>query len=378
MGFALLGQGRVEAGRRLADEAVADYERTGATAEIAELLGEYGRYLEGAGDSRSALALFHRERKLNEEISLAAHDKALLDLSSRFEAERRMRDVELSDRDSELRSAEQSNRQLKERLWWLLAFVFAASFGVVAVLYRKLRITNRLLAKKNRELTSQSTLDPLTALYNRRYFQDFVRLQKSVDERSPADVDPAQGLLLIDLDHFKSVNDRYGHAAGDAVLVAISRRLRQALREEDMVVRWGGEEFLVFAPDVAASRLDDIAQRIMDAVSSEPVMYRSKAIRVTASIGFAPMPLPPNATRLSWERTLGLVDMALYMAKLHGRNRAFGLRSLRREDAGAIASAERDLDAAWRDGLVEMQVLVNGPRPELPPIVATTGMRAAA
>jgi diguanylate cyclase (GGDEF)-like protein len=378
MGFAQIAQGRAEAGKRLADEAVAAYERTGATAEIAELLGEYGQYLENAGDFRAALGLFHRQRKLSEEISLAAHDKSVLELSSRYEAERRRRDTELVDRANELRSAELSNRQLKERLWWLLAFVFAASFAVVAALYRKLRATNRLLARRNRELTSQSTQDPLTALYNRRYFQDFVRLETAVDERHRAEDNPAQGLFLIDLDHFKSVNDRYGHAAGDAVLVALSRRLRQTLREQDMIVRWGGEEFLVFAPDVAASRLDDIALRMMDAVSSEPVMFRGNAIRVTVSIGFAPMPLAPRDARLSWERTLGLVDMALYMAKLHGRNRAFGIKALPRDDPEALAIAERDLEAAWRDGVVDMQILVNGPRPELPSLVASGGMRAAA
>jgi diguanylate cyclase (GGDEF)-like protein len=178
-------------------------------------------------------------------------------------------------------------------------------------------------------------------------------------------------------DHFKAVNDRYGHAAGDAVLIALARRLRQTLRDEDMIVRWGGEEFLVFTPAVAATRLDEIAQRMMDAVSSEPVIFRGNAIRVTVSIGFAPMPLPPRNTSLSWERTLALVDMALYMAKLHGRNRAFGLSALLRDDAEALEIAERDLEAAWRDGLVDMQVLVNGPRPELPSIVAPNSARAA-
>jgi diguanylate cyclase (GGDEF)-like protein len=378
MGFALLAQGRVVAGKRLADEAVADYERTGATAEIAELLAEYGQFLEAAGEFRSALGLFHRERKLNEEMAFAAHDKMVLELSSRYETERRQRASELLARDRELASAELSNRQIKERLWWLLAFVFAASFAVVAGLYRKLRITNRLLAKRNRELKSQTTLDPLTALHNRRYFQDFVRLDASVDRRRPAHEDPAQGLFLIDLDHFKAVNDSYGHAAGDAVLVALSRRLRQTLREEDMIVRWGGEEFLVFAPGVAAAGLDDIALRIMDAASSEPVVFRGHAIRVTVSIGFAPMPLPPHHARLSWERTLGLVDMALYMAKLHGRNRAFGIKALLRDDADGLALAEHDLEAAWREGVVDMQVLVNGPRPEMPGIVATGNLRTAA
>ena len=79
------------------------------------------------------------------------------------------------------------------------------------------------------------------------------------DEDSRANT---QGLLLLDLDHFKTVNDRHGHAGGDAVLIAIAGRLRETLREEDMVVRWGGEEFLVYAPAVSPGRLDDIALRL--------------------------------------------------------------------------------------------------------------------
>ena len=83
---------------------------------------------------------------------------------------------------------------------------------------------------------------------------------------------PIHALLLIDIDLFKQTNDRFGHAAGDAVLVAIARRLRETLRETDMIVRWGGEEFLVFVPSTSADKLDEIAARIMRAVAMEPIV----------------------------------------------------------------------------------------------------------
>jgi diguanylate cyclase (GGDEF)-like protein len=361
MGFALLAQGRIDAGKRLADEALADYERAGATAEIASLLGEYGHYLEDAGDYKSALVLLHRERRLHDEISLEAHEKAVLEMQGRHESERRKREIELLNRDNAQKSAELETRRWQERVSWLAATAFAALFAVVALLYRKLRLSNRLLADRNHELRSQSARDPLTSLYNRRHFQDFIRV-------APAGVDDGdsrantQGLLLLDLDHFKTVNDRHGHAGGDAVLIAIAERLRETLREEDMVVRWGGEEFLVYAPAVSPGRLDDIALRLMDSVSRDPVMYRGDAIRLTTSIGFAPVLMRPGDDALTWERALRLIDQALYMAKLHGRNRAFGIAKIASDEA--FVAAERDLEAAWRQGLVEIRVLVNGPRPD--------------
>ena len=362
MGFALLAQNRIDAGKRLADEALADYERAGATAEIASLLGEYGHYLEDAGDYKSALVLLHRERRLHDEISLEAHEKAVLEMQGRHESERRKREIEFLNRDNAQKSAELETRRWQERVSWLAAVAFAALFAVVALLYRKLRLSNRLLADRNHELRSQSARDPLTSLYNRRHFQDFIRVAPAGDDDDGDSRANTQGLLLLDLDHFKTVNDRHGHAGGDAVLIAIVERLRETLREEDMVVRWGGEEFLVYAPAVSPGRLDDIALRLMDAVSRDPVMYRGDAIRLTTSIGFAPVLMRPGDDALTWERALRLIDQALYMAKLHGRNRAFGIAKIASDEA--FVAAERDLQAAWQQGLVEMRVLVNGPRPD--------------
>ena len=123
-----------------------------------------------------------------------------------------------------------------------------------------------------------------------------------------------------------------------------------------MIVRWGGEEFLVFVPATSADKLDEIAARIMAAIAVEPIEYKGHSIRVTASIGYAPMPLPPEDIHLPWERAVGLVDMALYMAKLHGRNCAYGIRRLRRSDDEAMSRIERNLESAWANGMVEMHL----------------------
>ena len=358
IGFALFGLGRASEGRRYADEAVAEYERTGATAEIAQLLGEYSHYLEKAGDYRNALAFYHRERKLNEEMAAAAHQRSVLELQEKYESDRKQREIELLNRQNALNSAELENQQLRERVWWLFAAVVAIALLVIGVYYQRLRINNGLLAQKNRELSARSSRDPLTSLYNRRYFQEFMHNAPVPAERrvrSEPDA-PVHALLLIDIDLFKQTNDRFGHAAGDAVLIAIARRLRETLRETDIIVRWGGEEFLVFVPSTATGRLDEIAARIMRSIALEPILYNGNRIHVTASIGYAPMPLPPEDIHLPWERAVSLVDMALYMAKLHGRNCAYGIRKLRRSDDEAMARIERNLESAWANGMVEMHL----------------------
>ncbi len=363
IGFALFGLGRAAEGKRYADEALAEYERTGATAEIASLLGEYGQYLERAGDYRSALAFFHREHRLEDHMAATAHQRSVLELQEKYESEKSRREIELLNRQNALHSAELENQGLRERVGWLFAAVFVISLGVIAVFYRKLRVNNGLLARKNRELSARSSRDPLTTLYNRRHFQDYMRDAPDRQERRRGDgTSPIHALLLIDIDHFKQTNDQYGHAAGDAVLVVVARRLRDTLRETDMIVRWGGEEFLVFVPATSAEKLAEIAARVMVAVAAEPIVYKGNCIRVTASIGYAPMPLPPENITLSWERSIGLADMALYMAKLDGRNCAYGIRQLRRSDDEAMERIERDLQSAWANGMVEMH-LERGPVP---------------
>ena len=357
MGFALFGLNRVPEGKRLCDEALAGYERSGATAEIAGLLGEYGQYLEKAGDYKAALVLYHRERKLNDEIALAAHERTVLEIQEKYESEKRRREIELLNRENDVKSAELATRVLQQRGWWLLAAVFGISFVVVAMLYRKLRATNQLLGQRNRELSFQSSRDPLTALYNRRYFQDFIGAAGIRGDRRRGDGKTIEALLLIDLDHFKEVNDRFGHAAGDAVLVAVAMRLRDTLRETDMIVRWGGEEFLVFVAAAHPDKLDEIALRIIQSVAVEPFLHHGTPIAITASVGFVPTTLPPRETPLTWERAIHLADMALYLAKLNGRNRGYGIRALVDGDNETLAAAEHDLERACHDGLVDMHVL---------------------
>ncbi len=187
-------------------------------------------------------------------------------------------------------------------------------------------------------------------------------------ERRRGDGRTIQALLLIDIDHFKQINDRYGHAAGDAVLVAVARRLRDTLRETDMIVRWGGEEFLVFVPATHADNAgrdrhaDHACDRGGDRSLHEGANRDHRVDRLCADAAAA------RRVALPWERAISLVDMALYMAKIHGRNRAYGIHWLRRGDGEALADVERDLEKAWPGrSTVDLRVRAGPERRRSPP-----------
>jgi diguanylate cyclase (GGDEF)-like protein len=357
LGQAYLGMGRVAEGRRQFEAGLAQYENSGNLPQLQAVLVEYGAALERAGDYRGALDAYHRERRISNELFAAQRQKAVLELQQKYDTEKKGRQIEALRQDNRVKGAELDNRRLQQRIWWLLAVVFALAAAVVGLLYRKVRQANARLEVKNLELKQQSTLDPLTSLYNRRHFQDFMRNPPKERRRQDGGDTPVGALFLLDVDHFKHINDSHGHAAGDAVLKAIAANLRETLRETDMIVRWGGEEFLAFLPAVPRGGLDDVARRILDGISSQAIACGDKTLRVNVSVGFAPFPLAPGGVPLSWERAVNLVDMALYMAKSHGRNRACGLRGFAGAGQAALEAAERDLDSAWRDGIVDLVMI---------------------
>jgi diguanylate cyclase (GGDEF)-like protein len=372
IGEAYLGMGRMAEGKRSFEAGLAWYEKSGDKPELQMVLAEYGAALERAGDMAGAVAAYHRERALSNELFEKQRKKAMWELQEKYEAEKKQRQIELLSRENQVKSAEIDNRRLQQRVWWLLAVVFALTAVIVAILYRKVRNANAQLEIKNLELKQQSSRDPLTALYNRRHFQEFMRTHQQVEKRGSgtSDEEIVGALFLLDLDHFKHVNDTCGHAAGDAVLKMIAENLREILRETDMIVRWGGEEFLAFLPAIARSGLDEIALRLLTGISTHAIEYQGARISVNVSIGFAPFPLAPGAHPLPWERAVNLVDMALYLAKAHGRNRAYGVRGFANFDATSIESIEQNLERAWRDGFVDLSV-VHGELPG-PKAVAET------
>lgn len=350
LGQAYLAIGRLAEGKRHIEAGMTAYENLGDQPQLQAVLVEYGQALERAGDLAGALRAYHRERKISNALFEKRRQRAVLDLQEKYETEKKQREIEL------LRSENQVNR-LQQRVWWLLAAVFALASVVVGLLYRKVRQANAKLYEKNKELKQQSVRDPLTGLYNRRHFLDTM-LRMPQPEVQAAAAEQCGALFLLDVDHFKHINDTWGHAAGDAVLTAISASLREILRETDMIVRWGGEEFLAFLPTIPRAGLDEVAQRILAGVSAVRIAHGGQTLGVNVSIGFAPFPLCCGGLVLSWERAVNVVDMALYLAKGHGRNRAYGVQGFGDPSQVCVEEIEQNLEQAWREGQVRMSVVL--------------------
>ena len=364
LGQAYLAMGRIAEGKQQYEAGMLRYEQENNKPDLQAVLHEYGEALERAGDMAGAVSAYHRERDLSNELFEKQRQKSVLELQEKYETEKKQRQIELLSRENQLKGAEIDNRRLQQRIWWLLALVFALASVMIGMLYRKVRNANARLEEKNLELKAQSTLDPLTSLYNRRHFQDFMRMLKQqekpkpdIEKRVERHDDIVGALFLLDVDHFKNINDTYGHAAGDAVLKMIAENLRIALRETDMIVRWGGEEFLAFLPASPRQGLDDIARRILTGISSQTIRYQEHAISVNVSVGFSPFPLSAGGATLPWERAVNLIDMALYLAKSHGRNRAYGVRGFANFDHTSMEAIEQDLERAWREGFVDLSVV---------------------
>jgi diguanylate cyclase (GGDEF)-like protein len=173
-------------------------------------------------------------------------------------------------------------------------------------------LQNAHLFARVREL---ATMDPLTGVFNRRHFFELARLEV---ERC-ARYGRALSLLMLDADHFKQINDRYGHLAGDEVLRMIARRCQENLREVDIIGRYGGEEFLVLLPETAAPQALQVAERLRATICAEPVVTEAGAVAARVSIGVAS--IAAGATGSVYQ-LLDEVDRALYRAKAAGRNTA--------------------------------------------------------
>jgi two-component system, cell cycle response regulator len=168
------------------------------------------------------------------------------------------------------------------------------------------------LRQRNEELDLVSRTDALTGLRNRRHVEEYLTKLVSLARRN---VEPI-AVLIVDIDHFKSVNDGHGHDAGDAVLREVAGRMVDSVRLEDMVGRWGGEEFLVVLPNTAAQGAAELAERLRQVVAGEPCpLPDGGAVPVTISLGCAASVIDDAATLVR------SADAAMYEAKESGRNR---------------------------------------------------------
>jgi diguanylate cyclase (GGDEF)-like protein len=194
-----------------------------------------------------------------------------------------------------------------------LLFVIIAKFGWQ--IKRKYKL-------KKEEINRQLYYDPLTQCFNRRYFNDIIT-QKLIEQSI---ANKTSYLVVVDIDHFKSFNDTYGHSAGDKVLKELVKNLQSDSRLNDNVVRMGGEEFILTLPPNDNLRVEVVIERILRLVCQSPVVIEDKPRNISISIGYVPIDKATNTVDI--EDLINLADKALYVAKESGRNRAVGVSNL--------------------------------------------------
>lgn len=172
------------------------------------------------------------------------------------------------------------------------------------------------LVDTRNKLQQLASTDYLTGIYNRRQFNKLAEQELYRCERNELHAT----LMLLDIDHFKHINDTYGHACGDAILVSFTDRIRGALRSYDIFARVGGEEFAILLPEVCIENANIIAERYLKKISDTPFYYDGEYISVTTSIGLSES--YPEVKTLDY--ALQSADKYLYQAKQHGRNRVEG------------------------------------------------------
>jgi diguanylate cyclase (GGDEF)-like protein len=297
------------------------------------------------GEFKKALDIQSVIQQLREALMDSQSKTAIEGLQAEIELVRQSRALEKLAESKKLALAQAEQENLRTTLIWsitlaglLMMFLVWSRFKQrqqTIILRREVRQQTLTLQEKNDELERAyktleevSLRDPLTGLYNRHYLEahlpgELRRSQFAINQSKDKHALKQDLLcLLIDIDHFKRINDDYGHIAGDKVLAAFAQILKEVFRQTDLIIRWGGEEFLVVCRHSSREELPLLAERCREMVASTPFDIDTQSpISITCSIGFSI--LPPEKMEsfdAAWERTFTVIDYALYAAKLSGRD----------------------------------------------------------
>ncbi len=208
-------------------------------------------------------------------------------------------------------------------IYYTIGIIFTLVYqqeGIPGGLLVSLPLVSVYFILRDQELIKESQekalVDPLTGLFNRRYLETWFsqNLQDIIDEKRDL------SLLLIDIDNFKMVNDRYGHQVGDEVLKLVAKNIENSVRDNDIVSRFGGEEFLVLLPDTSPEKSYQVGERIRETIASKSLDDSGNKIQVTVSIGLASL-RGQDDEKKNKDELIRQADNAAYLAKFQGKNR---------------------------------------------------------
>ncbi len=356
LGLALAGRGNVKEGAAKVVAAIELLKEFDSQLDVELTLGDLAQLYENAGMYKESMETLIEKMALSESLYKSEREKAVRTLQEKFNATERQKKIETLERENTIKTIKIENDELQQQITVLAATLVVFAATLLFLLYRKVRKTNLELESANSKLEIQSISDPLTGLLNRRSFLKLMESRTINEGRRASEPDKPNALILIDVDNFKRINDTYGHSAGDAVLVEISRRLTNLMRDSDMILRWGGEEFLAYVKEITLEDMKHVVKKILNSIGSEPIALGDKSISVTVSAGAISLPFSGlSENDFDWERAIKIADMALYLGKVHGRNRAYCVDKLLVPYDTVASKLEEDLADAMEKELIEVE-----------------------
>lgn len=361
LGFVKVLQGNAQEGLQQMRSMLDEQKKIASQTEVLALMEEMADASRFAGDFQAEANFLREYNTLSKQLYQTERDRQLNQLQEEFSAKQKNREIAALKQQNQLKAVEIQKQQLQQQVTLLIGVVVLMASLLLYLLYRKVRTANLKLKAVNDQLAYQSQHDVLTGLLNRRCLLELMEKRQLQQDRRSLPNGQTDAFILLDVDFFKHVNDHYGHAAGDAVLVDIARRLKALTRSEDLVLRWGGEEFLILLRRVDITAATVFTQRVLDDIGNNPVLVADLPIHVTVSAGFLTFPFAElDEAVMGWNKALQLADMALYLSKVHGRNRGYGLVKLHQPYHNIAQQLETDLSLAIEQGQVEV-TLVEGP-----------------
>lgn len=331
--------------------------------------------LKALGRTGEALALMQEFKERSDTYVNVQSKERLATLESAIDLARKKSELAEAEREraaQQIEIAELNAREERHTLIGYLQLMGLVLLGSLAALKiwesRQRKQVNHALELKNAEVESQhrdltrlnetirrqSEEDALTGLHNRRYVHAYLdtlsatQAEARLQSRPPAPV----LIALLDIDHFKRVNDRYGHETGDHALMHFSEVLRNCGRSSDVIARWGGEEFLWICPATSITEAGALYRRVRERLQQHPLPLQEGELRLTVSAGFTAFPLWASQGE-DWAISLRIADAALYLAKTGGRDRWMGLAATRRPDGAEpthVDMASSGVDTLEREG----------------------------
>ncbi|RZP67347.1 GGDEF domain-containing protein [Vibrio vulnificus] len=294
--------------------ALKQFEEDKETIAIIEALKTLSRIQQQSGDLKSALQTYQTASQLEQKYLTESFNSDVAIVRGRLDEKLASQELMLLEAQNALQLTQLEAQKLRE--WAYVLAVTLFSF-LAYLLWRKLKASQRLqqaLTQQNVQLETQSMIDPLTRVNNRSYLDKWwQRISKKSDT-----MNTPKCLAVVDIDHFKQINDTYGHQVGDDVLSKVADMLSCCTRGDDLLLRWGGEEF-VLVLNLSYQQANQTLTRLQEAISRTEIVVSDEVVAVTVSIG-AVCVSSAHKLQQNWEPYLFQADEALYDIKRGGRN----------------------------------------------------------